>query len=168
MPQPGSISGAGLVVDGVSMTVPRRTATPAIGRQGVKLLSQVPLFAGLSHRHLRRIADVAEPVRFGEGRAIVEEGFRGGGFFVILEGSAKVIRKHLTVARLGPGDSFGELAIIDGGPRSASVVSTSRVLTARLTRAAFRKVLKREPDVSLRIMENLAARVRELQGARAD
>lgn len=168
MPHAGSISGAGLVVEGVSMTAPRKAATPSIGREGVKLLADVPLFAGLSHRHLRRVADVAESVRFGEGRAIVEEGFRGGGFYVILEGTAKVIRGHRTIAHLGPGDSFGELAIIDGGPRSASVVSTTPIRTARLTRTAFRRLLRREPDVALGVMENLAARVRELQGVKAD
>ena len=134
------------------------------------MLAQVPLFAGLSKRHLRHVAQLAEPVRYHAGRTIVEEGFRGGGFFVILEGSAKVVRAPggRVVAQLGPGSYFGELAVIDDRPRTASVISTAPMLTARLSRTDFRKLVRQEPEVALRIMENLSGRIRDLQRAKAD
>src|SRR5207344_1429042 len=94
----------------------------ALDRQGVALLTTVPLFAELPRRHLRRLAGLAEQVRFGAGRTVVQNGSRGTGFYVIVEGTAKVTvgYSNRAFARLGPGDFFGELALLDGGPRTAS------------------------------------------------
>jgi CRP/FNR family transcriptional regulator len=127
------------------------------------LLADIPLFAGLSDRHLRRIAAVAEDRRYAAGRPIVQQGGRGDAFFVIAEGEAKVTMGGSTraVARLGPGDFFGELAILDGGPRTASVIAATNVLTLRIMRSDLRGILREEPDVALKLLEEVAGRLRD-------
>jgi CRP-like cAMP-binding protein len=128
------------------------------------LLEGVPLFAHLSKRHLRRIASVCDEVRLRDGRILVEAGTPGTTFFVLIEGRAKVYRSKIAtgrpVARLGPGDFFGEMALLDGGPRSATVVADGDVVALRLSRSAFRRMVAREPSLSLSIMAELAARLR--------
>jgi CRP-like cAMP-binding protein len=135
---------------------------PTLGRKGVALLETVPLFAGLSKRHLRKIASLADEAAFPAGRAIVQTGSRGNAFYVIVDGTAKVLAGYSTrtLARLGPGDFFGELALLDGGPRTASVVAVEPVTAIRIQRAEFRKMLRSEPDVGLKILEELAGRLR--------
>jgi CRP/FNR family cyclic AMP-dependent transcriptional regulator len=135
---------------------------PSLGRKGVGLLETVPLFSGLSKRHLRRIAGLAEEARFPAGKVIVQTGSRGNAFYVIVEGTAKVLAGYSsrTLARLGPGDFFGELALLDGGPRTASVVAAEPLTTIRIPRAQFRKMLRKEPEVGLKILEDLAGRLR--------
>ncbi|MFL5768387.1 MAG: cyclic nucleotide-binding domain-containing protein [Actinomycetota bacterium] len=135
---------------------------PSLGRKGVALLESVPLFSGLSKRHLRRIAGLADEVSFAEGRVIVDTGSRGNAFYVIVEGTAKVLVGYSsrTLARLGPGDFFGELALLDGGPRTASVVAAEPLTAIRIQRTQFRKMLRSEPDVALKILEELAGRLR--------
>jgi CRP-like cAMP-binding protein len=140
---------------------PRRARS---ARAAMSLLERVPLFAHLSKRHVRRIATLADEVRFRDGRVIVEAGVPGTTFFVLADGRAKVYRSKIPtgrpLARLGPGDFFGEMALLDGGPRSATVVADGDVVALRLSRSAFRKMVAREPSLSLTIMAELAARLR--------
>ncbi len=134
------------------------------------VLSGVPLFAGLSKRHLRGIAKAAETVRFSAGRIIVQEGSPGNTFFVILMGRAKVTRGGagpVTLAELGQGDFFGELALLDSGPRSATVTALTQVETLRLSQKAFRRLVLEQPEVGLRVMQALARRIRGLTQALA-
>ena len=132
---------------------------------GAHVLGRVPLFADLSPRDLRRIAGLAEETWFNPGRVIVEEGQPGSSFYVILDGEAKVTKGRAlrVLSRLGPGDHFGEMALLDGQPRSATVIAETSVDAIRIKRATFRELLKREPEVGLRIMAGLAARVREYE-----
>jgi CRP-like cAMP-binding protein len=148
-----------------------RVSRPAgIGRHGLDLLARVPLFAGLSRPHLRRVARLAELVRYGEGRPIVRLGAKGSAVFVLAEGTVAVRRgpSGRTIATLGPGDFFGELALLDGLPRSASVVSTSPVAAIRIERAPFLKLLRDEPVIGVRVMEALAGRIRSLDRTALD
>jgi CRP/FNR family transcriptional regulator, cyclic AMP receptor protein len=156
MSTPGSSMPAAL------LAAEARSSSRPVARASAKLLAEVPLFSGLSRRHLRRLAAVAEEVRFAPGRPIVQEGSRGNAFFVILDGEAKVTMAGATrtAARLGRGDFFGELAVLDGGPRTASVIALTRVVVARITRTQFRKVLRQEPDVALAILEEVSRRLR--------
>ncbi len=160
---PGQVTAQALAL-GVG-AAPDATGRPTMGRKGVHLLSNVPLFAGLSRRHLRRIADLAEEMRFGQGRIIVQSGAPGKAFYIIAEGRAKVVRSVTgsgrAIARLGPGDFFGEMALLDGGPRSASVVAEIPLTAIRLPRGPFRRLLQSEPAVALKIMEALASRIRK-------
>jgi CRP-like cAMP-binding protein len=89
---------------------------------------------------------------------------------VILDGRARVVRGKAgrLLRRLGPGDHFGEMSLIDGAVRSASVIAESTLDVIRLKRSAFRQVLRREPDVALRLMEGLADRVRNLERNQLD
>jgi CRP-like cAMP-binding protein len=153
-----------MVSDAMSEAAPRRAG--GLGKGGVALLRGVPLFSQLSHRHLRQLASRADEVRYGANRTIVRQDTRGDSFFVIAEGDATVRRGTRSVGRLGPGDFFGEMALLDGRPRSASVVSTTPLVVVRLTRAAFNKALDANPSMARGIMAELAARIRRLESPR--
>ena len=128
------------------------------------LLRNVPIFSSLSARHVRRIARLASEATFPPRRKIVERGVRGDAFYVVVEGSAKVYKGVVPsgrpIARLGPGDFFGEMALLDGGPRTATVVADSRVRLIKLPRASFRRLLISEPTVAVGILETMARRAR--------
>src|SRR5207237_7507846 len=98
-----------------------------MARKEAELLARVPLFGSLSKRHLRSVAGIAKEQQFRENQTIAEEGRPGDDFYVLLSGQAKVVRRGRTVARLMPGDFFGEIALLDGGPRTASVVTETPV-----------------------------------------
>jgi CRP-like cAMP-binding protein len=131
----------------------------------VGLLTRVPLFGGLSNRDLRKVASLAEEVWMNPGKVVIEEGEPGDAFYVILDGNARVTRRGTgrTLKRLGPGDHFGELALLDGGPRTATVVAETALDTVRIRRTAFRRLLLSEPAVGMKIMEQLVSWIRELQ-----
>jgi CRP-like cAMP-binding protein len=86
--------------------------------------------------------------------------------FVLLDGTARIVRRGRTIARVRPGDFFGELSILDGHPRSASVITVSDVVTARLSRASFLHLVRSDPNIALRMMEVLATRLRAKEGGR--
>jgi CRP/FNR family transcriptional regulator, cyclic AMP receptor protein len=143
------------------------TRTPAAGssrRPAIRLLKDVPLFAALTRPQLSRLADLAREVTYGPGRMLVKDGAPGVAFYVITHGRAKVIRGKIASAKgsatLGPGDFFGELALLDGGPRTASVVADGPITTIRIERAPFRTLLKEEPDIALKLLEGMAKRMR--------
>ena len=104
--------------------MPLRSGRP-LGRRGADLLVQVPLFESLSRRHLKKIAEHADEVSFRENETIVEADQPGGTFFVIVEGEVKVLQNERVIARAVPGEFFGEISLLDGGPRTASVVGFS-------------------------------------------
>lgn len=124
------------------------------------VLQELPLFAGVPKRHVRKIAGVATEARFSAGSRIVRQGEPGNAFFVILDGEASVVRPGLPAIALGPGDSFGEMALLDGGPRSATVVAQTDLLCLRLARAPFTKMLKSEPEIALALLAELSRRLR--------
>lgn len=134
-----------------------------LGRRGADLLGQVPLFAELSRRHLKQIAEHADEIAFREREAIVEVGQPGGTFFVIVEGEAKVLRGARTIARLGPGDFFGEISLLDGGPRTATVVAATPVVAIRVFKRAFDRLVSKEPAVAAKILTVVARRLREAE-----
>jgi CRP-like cAMP-binding protein len=109
------------------------------------------------------MADRADQVEFRPGEAIVVEGMRGGAFFAIVEGKARVTREKRTLATLGPGDFFGELALLDGGERTASVVAATPVLCIRIFKRAFDRLIAEEPGVSARMLSVLAGRLRQAE-----
>jgi len=135
-----------------------RPGDPA--RLWAPVLQELPLFAGVPKRHVRKIAGVATEARFGAGSRIVRQGEPGNAFFVVLDGEASVVRPGLPSISLGPGDSFGEMALLDGGPRSATVVAKTDVLCLRLARAAFTKMLKSEPEIALALLAELSRKLR--------
>lgn len=127
-------------------------------------LAQVPLFAGLSPRHLKRIGDLTEEVRFMEGAKVVRQGDAGDTFFVILEGEAKVAGPSgRVVNRLRPGEFFGEISLLDGGPRTASVVAETPLTMLALSRSSLLRLVQREPAVGVRLLGHVAMMLRRLE-----
>jgi len=166
---------AGLVPHSISSArAPSRPASGRarsdrpLGKRGMDLLAGVPLFAGLSRRHLRTMADRADQVEFRPGEAIVVAGMRGGAFFAIVEGKARVTRGKRTLTTLGPGDFFGELALLDGGQRTASVVAATPMVCIRIFKRAFDRLIAEEPGVSTRMLSVLAGRLRQAERRPAD
>lgn len=123
-------------------------------------LEEVSLFAGLSKRHLRGIAKLARVRRFASGSRLVRAGDSGKSFFVLLDGTAKVVRGGGRPRRLGIGDYFGEMALLDGAPRSADVIAESDVLALTVDRSGFTKLLRAEPAIAQALLRTLAARLR--------
>jgi CRP-like cAMP-binding protein len=131
-----------------------------VGHDWLGTLAEVPLFEGLSKRHLRRIAKLARIRRFADGSAMVRAGDAGRTFYVLLDGSAKVNRPGRRSVRLGAGAFFGEMALIDESPRSADVVAAGEVLALTIDRPGFTKLLRAEPALSQALLRTLAARLR--------
>jgi CRP-like cAMP-binding protein len=134
-----------------------------MGREWAALLGDVPLFAGLSKRQLRRVAGLGRTRRFEPGSLLIRAGDPGDAFYVVLDGAARVRPRSGRTAKLRSGDFFGEMALVDGAPRSADVEAVGEVLTMRIGRASFTKLLKREPQISAGLMAALAARIRSLE-----
>ena len=131
-------------------------------RQTATALAGVPLFAGFSKRDLDRLADETDVVSFRTGQTIVEEGMLGETMFVVLSGEAVVMHGQRKLGTLRPGDHFGELAAIDGAPRSATVVALTPVVANRLFRRTLFSMLKAEPQLSLKILDAMVRRIRDL------
>jgi CRP-like cAMP-binding protein len=166
----GSLAGAvpdSIAKAGVRPRAPEGRPRPdhPIGRRGVDMLAQVPLFAGLSRRHLKKLAEHADEISFRTREVIVEQGDPGTSFYVIVEGEAKVVRGSRTLARLGPGEFFGEISLLDGGPRTATVVAETPVVAVRVFKRSFDAVVAQEPGVAAAILTVVARRLRESERA---
>ncbi len=135
-----------------------------LGREWAEALADVPLFRGLSKRHLRRIAGAAGQARFAAGTEIVRRGSRGETFYLLLDGEASVERDGGERVELRPGSFFGEMALLDGGPRSATVTARTPVHVMRLSRRRLQGILVDEPAVAVAMLRELAQRLRERDG----
>jgi CRP/FNR family transcriptional regulator, cyclic AMP receptor protein len=140
-----------------------RKRSAAQVRRSVAALKAVPLFDGSSTRYLHRLAAEAEVVTFEPGRTIVEEGGAGEAMFVVLSGGARVTRGGRKVATVVPGDFFGELSALDGGPRTASIVAETPMELLRLFRHTLRRMIEEEPSLAMGLLEGLARRLRQVQ-----
>jgi CRP/FNR family transcriptional regulator, cyclic AMP receptor protein len=130
-------------------------------REVVNLLAKVPMFAGCTKRELVAIADAAKEVEHPEGHVIAREGDRGVGFFLILEGTARVSIGGKGRATLGPGDFFGEISLLDRGPRTATVTSSSPIRLVGITAWVFRGLIEQHPSIGIKLLEVIAQRLRE-------
>lgn len=124
-------------------------------------LSSIWLFSSLSKRELRTIRRAAEEVEVPEGRVLCEEGTIGREFFLILAGKASVRRRNRRIATLGPGKYFGELALLDRRPRSATVASDTEMDLLVLGQRQFNGVLEAIPPLSRKLLAAMATRLRE-------
>ena len=136
-----------------------------VGHDWLNTLAEVPLFDGISKRHLRRVAKLARIRRFASGAAMVRAGDPGKTFYVLLDGNAKVVRRGARSIRLGMGDYFGEMALLDDAPRSADVVADGDVLALTIDRAGFTKLLRAEPLLAQALLRTLAARLRAAEAS---
>ena len=126
------------------------------------VLAGVPLFEGLSKRHLKKLGSLAEMADFMEGASVVKEGQPGESFFVAITGQAKVTVKGRTVHRILPGDHFGEISLLDGGDRTATVLTETPMTLLMIDRKPFLKMLADDPDVSVSLLEGLARMIRRV------
>ena len=125
--------------------------------------------AGVKDRDLGRLAKVMSERTFAEGEAITTEGKSGIGFFVIEDGNATVSVKGEILRTLGPGDHLGEIALIDEGPRSATVIATTDLRCRGMAAWEFRSFVQEHPEVAWSLLQTLAARFRETRSEpRAD
>ena len=127
----------------------------------VESLSSVPLFANLSARQLRKLAQSATEDRYEAGDVIVREGGHTETLFVVLEGTANVVKEGRTVARRVPSELFGEISMIDGRPRTASVVADTPVRCLVLYHDGLRKLVSEDPQMAWTLLQTLAGRLRD-------
>ena len=128
----------------------------------VVYLSRVPMFSRCSESQLDRIASETEERSAVAGDAVVREGEQGDEFFVIADGAAEVTRGDRTIAKLGPGDFFGELALLDPAPRDATVSASAPTNLLVLSRGSFMKALDDIPALRDAVLHGMARRIHEL------
>lgn len=132
----------------------------ALGRNAkVDLIRSVPLFGRCTRAEVAEVAHIADEIDVPEGKELMREGDRGREFFVLLEGSAVVRRGGRKVNVLGPGDFFGEIALVSRSPRTATVTTTSPARLLVITGGSFRALLEHSPRIQLRVLEALADRL---------
>ena len=129
------------------------------GNQKIDLIRKVPLFARCSRAELKEIAVLADEIDLREGKEMTRQGAPGREFFVLLEGSADVTKDERKVNTLGPGDFFGEIALVSHEPRTATVTATSPVRALVITERSFRRLLDDAPRVQDKVMEAMAERL---------
>ena len=127
-----------------------------------ELLAGCPLFRGIDADGLAKLASLATSVDFPAGHVIARQGEIGTGFFVIVSGGVRVVRDGTVVARLGPGEFFGELSVLDRMPRNATVAAEEPTSCLALASWDFEKVLLEEPALTLAILRGVAMRLREV------
>jgi CRP/FNR family cyclic AMP-dependent transcriptional regulator len=123
-------------------------------------LAQVPIFSGCSKRELQTIAREVRALEHPNGTVIATEGEPGAGLFVIDEGECDITIGGRRVNHLSSGDFFGEMALLDGGPRTATVTATTDIKLFALTEWVFRGLLVEHPSIAIRTLEAMAARLR--------
>lgn len=125
----------------------------------IEIMSRIPLFAGLSKKALAQVASIADEIDFRSGKVLIREGEPGREFFVLLEGSAEVTRKGNVLATRTGGDFFGEVSLICNLPRVATVVTTEPTRALVVTDRDFRALVKRSPEIALKVLEAVGERL---------
>ena len=128
------------------------------------LLRKVELFESFSDRDLKKLADSFKESTFSAGDVIATEGQRGVGFFVIGEGTVDYSIHDDRVGSGGPGDYFGEVALIDDGPRTATVTATTDVTAYGMTSWEFRPLVEENASIAWELLQKMATRLRAASG----
>jgi CRP/FNR family transcriptional regulator, cyclic AMP receptor protein len=134
----------------------------ASDRDWAVVLAELPLFAGVGKRDLRKLVRNAEFAEFSPGDTVVSTGAPPDFFYVILGGEARASAKP-AARTLTTGDYFGEIGLLDGEPRSATIVAVSELHVMRLSRRAFDDAVERHPSLARKFMTELGGRVRQLE-----
>jgi len=128
-------------------------------------LQAIPMFQACSQRQLTALARIAEVVEVPAGKVLARAGEAGQEFFLIMDGTAHVEVTPKKQVQLGPGAFFGEMSLIDGGPRSATVVAETPLRLLVINRRNFSTLLTEIPDLTLNLLEVLSKRVRQAERA---
>jgi len=131
-------------------------------------LRKVPIFSKLSAKELEHIARSVKERVYESGTVIIKEGDPGLGFFLITEGRVDVSHRDHRIRDMGPGEFFGEMALLEEAPRSATVTAKERTRCLQLVRWDFRALLKENPDLAVRMLEVVVQRLREHPAAHAE
>ena len=129
------------------------------------LLRGVPLFADATDRELDAIANVARTVDFPAGAVICAEGMTGVGLHVIVDGTVSVTSSHSRETALGPGAYFGDIALVDGGPRMATVTAQTAVTTLAIVAWEFKTIMDSQPQVMRHLLREMCQRLRDQAAA---
>ncbi|MBV9409975.1 MAG: cyclic nucleotide-binding domain-containing protein [Acidimicrobiia bacterium] len=135
------------------------------GPDAADALGRVDLFQGLSPKDLAQVADMTKERNFAVGQSITEQGETGGRFYILIEGEADVMIGDDVVNSLKAGDSFGEISLIDGQPRTATIVARSPVRTLSLSSWNFRPLLKEHPSIAEGVLVQLCRRLRDVDAS---
>jgi CRP-like cAMP-binding protein len=131
----------------------------------VELLKRVPLFADCSRGELEQIAQLADEIDLDQGKELTRLGESGREFFVLLEGEADVSQDGTSINTLKAGDFFGEIALVEETPRTATVTATTPVRVLVITDRAFRRLLGEQPELQRKVLVALAERVKPALGS---
>jgi CRP/FNR family transcriptional regulator, cyclic AMP receptor protein len=128
----------------------------------VELLEHVPLFAEMSHDQLEELSGIVREVDVKPGDVLTHEGRHEGYFFVVVDGSVGIERGGQTINTLGPGDFLGEIALLDGGPRTATATATVPTRLLSLEQKAFDDLMDSSPTIRTAVMEAVGQRLRAI------
>src|SRR5204863_2239858 len=142
---------------------PRRCERGGAMDRKLELLKQVPLFSGLGGRSLEEVGQLADEVDVPAGRVLMTEGEYGQEFFLILDGTIRIDRGGSQIATLGGGDFLGEIALLDGGPRTATATAETPARLIVLGRREFNTLIEDHREIRIAVLESLARRVRRLE-----
>jgi CRP/FNR family cyclic AMP-dependent transcriptional regulator len=131
----------------------------------IELLSRVPLFSGLDQEELSHIAKLADEIDLPAGKQLLQQGDHPHEFFLIVAGSVRIDRDGAQINTLGPGDFLGEIALLDGGQRSATATAVTAVSLLILGRREFNSLLNEFPDIRASVVTALVQRVRRLENS---
>jgi CRP-like cAMP-binding protein len=133
-----------------------------LGRNAkVEMIKSVPLFGRSSKKTLQGIAGIADEIDLPEGKVLTREGRTGYEFFVLIEGTVEVTKDSKRIRALGPGDFFGEIALVSNVPRTATVTTTSPVRALVISAQNFRGLVDHSPEVALQVLDAVAHRLPE-------
>ena len=130
-----------------------------------KRLAQLSMFASCSAQELQQVARLATELAVEAGHRLTTEGEAGHEFVIVIEGEASVLKHGARVATLGPGDYFGEMALLDDGPRTATVVAQTPMMIAVVGQLEFVDLLDDVPPLARKVARGLARRLREAEAA---
>jgi CRP-like cAMP-binding protein len=130
-----------------------------------ELIKRAPLFADCSRGELEQIAQLADEIDLDQGRELTRLGESGREFFVLLEGEADVSQDGRSINTLRAGDFFGEIALVEDTPRTATVTATTPVRLLVITDRAFKQLLGKQPELQRKVLVALAERVKPALGA---
>lgn len=128
-------------------------------------LKRVPLFARLGRHELVRLGQLADEIEVGLDQVLTQQGRTGHEFFIVLDGRLSVLDGHRPIAQMGPGDFFGEIALLDGRPRTATVRADGITQLLVIGHREFHALMDEFPSVRTAVLEAVAARLRRTEGA---
>jgi CRP/FNR family cyclic AMP-dependent transcriptional regulator len=130
--------------------------------QKLELLRRVPLFSEMGEQELEEIARIAEEMDAPAGKALTHEGRHEGYFFIIVSGSVRIERARRTINTIHDGDFLGEIALLDGGPRTATATTETPCQLIVMTHQRFEQLLDRSPSIRAAVLEEVGRRLRGL------